>query len=34
MGHDYEIKPFSIILPKTSMYVKSYDGATNWILCD
>ena len=25
---DYEIKPLHIMLPKTSMYVKSYDGQT------
>ena len=25
---DYNIKPFCIILPKTSRYIKSYDGGT------
>ena len=28
---DFKMKPFSIILPKTSVYVKSYDGETKWI---
>ena len=26
---DYKIKPLRIMLPKTSAYVKSYDGETN-----
>ena len=26
MDEDYQIKPFSIILPKTSTNVKNYDG--------
>ena len=25
----YKMKPFSIILPKTSAYIKSYDSGTN-----
>ena len=25
---NYKIKPFSVILPKTSLYIKSYDGET------
>ena len=28
MHDDYEIKPLHIMLPKSSMYVKSYDGQT------
>ena len=29
---EYKIKPFTIILPKTSACVKSYDGgATEWM---
>ena len=31
MDNDYKIKPFCIILLKTSTYVKSYDGETKWI---
>ena len=31
MDDDYKIKPFSIVLPKTSAYVKSYDGKTKWM---
>ena len=31
MSDDYEIKPFCIILSKTSAYVKSYDGETKWV---
>ena len=31
MDDDHNIKPFSIILPKASSYVKSYDGETNWM---
>ena len=31
MDDDYKIKPFSIVLPKTSAYVKSYDGETKWM---
>ena len=28
---DYKIKPFSIILPNTSAYIKSYDTKTKWM---
>ena len=28
---DYKIKPFSIILPRTSVHVKRYDGETKWM---
>ena len=28
---DYRIKPFTIIIPKMSTYVKSYDGETKSI---
>ena len=28
---DYKIKPLHIMLPKTSAYVKSYDGQTRWM---
>ena len=28
---DYSIKPFTIILSKSSVYVKSYDGRTKWM---
>ena len=29
---EYKIKPFTTTLPKTSAYVKSYDGgATKWM---
>ena len=28
--NDHKIKPLHIILPKTSAYVKSYDGQTKW----
>ena len=34
IGHmvdDCKIKPSRILLPKTSAYVKSYDGETKWI---
>ena len=27
---DHKIKPLHIMLPKTSAYVKSYDGETKW----
>ena len=27
----HKVKPLHIILPKTSAYVKSYDGQTKWI---
>ena len=26
--NDHKVKPFHIVLPKTSEYVKSYDGQT------
>ena len=28
---DYKIKPLHIMLPKTSAYVKRYDGKTKWM---
>ena len=28
---DYRIKSLHIMLPKTSAYVKSYEGQTNWM---
>ena len=28
LDDDYKIKPLHIILPKTSSYIKSYDGET------
>ena len=31
MADDYRIKPISIILPRTSTCVKSYDGETKWM---
>ena len=31
MYDDYEIKPLHIMLPKTSAYVKCYDGQTKWM---
>ena len=31
MDDDYEIKPFSLTLPKTGTYVKSFDGETKQI---
>ena len=31
MDGDYKIEPLSIILPKTSAYVKSYDSKTKWM---
>ena len=27
----YKVKPFHIMLPKTSKYVKSYDAQTRWM---
>ena len=30
--NDHKVKPLHIILPKTSAYVKSYDGQTKWML--
>ena len=29
--NDYKVKPLHIMLPKTSAYVKSYDGQTKWM---
>ena len=29
--NDHKVKPLHIILPKTSAYVKSYDGQTKWM---
>ena len=31
MYNDHKVKSLHIILPKTSAYVKSYDGQTNWV---
>ena len=31
MNNNHKVKPLHIILPKTSAYVKSYDGQTKWI---
>ena len=31
MYNDNNVKPLHIMLPKTSAYVKSYDGQTKWI---
>ena len=31
MDGDYKIEPLSIMLPKTSVYVKSYDSKTKWM---
>ena len=28
---DYEIMPLFIMLPKTKVYIKSYDGETKWM---
>ena len=28
---DYKIKPYCIILPRTSAYVKSYDDEAKWM---
>ena len=28
---DYKVKPLYIMFPKTSAYVKNYDGRTKWI---
>ena len=29
--NNYKVKPLHIILPKTSTYIKSYDGRTKWV---
>ena len=31
LNNDNKVKPLHIILPKTSAYVKSYDGQTKWM---
>ena len=31
MYNDHKVKPLHITLPKTSTYVKSYDGQTKWM---
>ena len=31
MYNDHKIKALHIMLPKTSAYVKSYDGQTKWM---
>ena len=31
MHNDKKVKPLHIIIPKTSAYVKSFDGQTNWM---
>ena len=28
---NYKVKPLHIMLPKTSVYVKNYDGQTKWM---
>ena len=28
---NHKVKPLHIMLPKTSAYVKSYDGQTKWM---
>ena len=30
--NDHKVKPLYIMLPKTSTYVKIYDGETKWII--
>ena len=30
---NHKVKPLHIMLPKTSAYVKSYDGQTKWMYC-
>ena len=29
--NDYKVEPLHIMLPKTSAYVKNYDGQTKWM---
>ena len=29
--NDHKVKPLHLMLPKTSAYVKSYDGQTTWM---
>ena len=31
MHNDHKVMPLPIMLPKTSTYVKSYDGQTKWM---
>ena len=31
MYNDYKVKPLHTMLPKTSAYVKNYDGQTKWM---
>ena len=31
MYDDYKFKPLHIMLPKTRVYVKRYDGQTKWM---
>ena len=31
--NDHKVKPLNIMLPKTSAFVKSYDGQTKWMYC-
>ena len=31
MHNDHKVKPLHIMLPKTSAYVKRYDGQTKWM---
>ena len=31
LHNDIKVKPLHIMLPKTSAYVKSYDGKTKWM---
>ena len=31
MYNDYRVKPLHIMLPKTSAYVKRYNGQTKWM---
>ena len=31
MCNDNKVKPLHIMLPKTSAYVKNYDGETKWM---
>ena len=31
LDSDYKIKPLFLMLPKTSAYVKGYDGETKWM---
>ena len=31
IGYDQKTKPLHLMLPKTSAYVKDYDGETNWM---